>query len=198
MEGRTTRFCGPRAFPVESLEWAGWCRGPKNTDRAQGAPDPLESNLKPLCIPLGWGSSESPSPSFSLGANAVLHCALAPEYERAEQLDAEALRGLASWGGRERGGACGPALLDRVTGLVNPPSPCLTPFHLFPLDSIGVRSSHPCKERPPCPRCNIFWGKALLGQREFRYLRQWSCSWEAQITPISQGDAHLSRGRRGG
>lgn len=40
------------------------------------------------------------------------------------------------------------ALEDCVTGLVNPPYPYLTPFHLFPLDSVGVRSS---QKRPSLP-----------------------------------------------
>lgn len=30
--GGTSRFSGPRAFPVESPEWAGWCHGPKPPD----------------------------------------------------------------------------------------------------------------------------------------------------------------------
>lgn len=75
--GETSRFLGPRAFPLESLEWAGWCRSSKNSDRAQKAPDLPKSNLKPLCILLGWGSSEPPSRSCSLGTNATLRCALA-------------------------------------------------------------------------------------------------------------------------
>ena len=64
-----------------------------------------------------------------------------------------------------------------MTGLVNPPLPCLTPFHLFPLDSLGVRSNHGCMERPLCPPSNVFLRKVILGQRELALWGQWSGSW---------------------
>lgn len=105
--------------------------------------------------------------------------------------------GRTSWGGRERGGACLPASLRRVTGLVNPLLPFLTPFHLFPLDSLGVRSNHRCRERPLCPPCNVFLRKVLLVQRELALWGQWSGSWERpRDLHFSGGPPHL-RGRRG-
>lgn len=62
------------------------------------------------------------------------------------------------WARRGRGLPAG--CRDAVTGLVNPPFPYLTPFHLFPLESIGVRSSRPGAGGGRRPGRNTLWGKA--------------------------------------
>lgn len=66
-----SRFSEPRAFPVECLEWAGWCSDPQNRDPAQRAPDPPGSSLQPLCTFLetaGLRFLRAPSPAL-LAAN---------------------------------------------------------------------------------------------------------------------------------
>lgn len=77
-----------------------------------------------------------------------------------------------------------------MTGLVNPPYPYLTPFHLFPLDSIGVRSS---QKRPSLPLIPLVPAASrsdpnallycLLGEAPFEsteiVMQDWSCSWKA-------------------
>lgn len=212
-EGRTSRFLRPRTFPLESLEWAGWCRSSMNSDRAQKAPDLPKSNLKALCILLGWwGSSEPPSRTFSLGTNATLRCALARGRTLSEarcrvsagtqqphgyQAAAGAVGqgagpGFLGWARKGRGfpaSDAGPGDRPRV----NPSFPYLTSFHLFPLDSIGVLSSHLCKERPCGLTVMSSGGKTYLGQREFSYLRQRSCPWGGPDNPHFSGDLHLPR-----
>lgn len=61
---------GPRAFPEELLEWARWCGGPVNSDRAQGAPDPPRVQPEPRCILLGTaglGFLRAPLPELLAG-----------------------------------------------------------------------------------------------------------------------------------
>lgn len=116
-----------------------------------------------------WGISDPPrvpSRSPRPGANALLCWALTLPPPGAAVTGSKGVRscsapGSQSGAGRGRGGAFSSrpkkgeelawtAREGCVTGLVNPPYPYLTPSHLFPLDSIGVRSG---QKRPPRPRC---------------------------------------------
>lgn len=65
-EGKTSRFLGPRAFSLESLEWAGWCRSSKNSDRAQKA-RPSQVQPETPVHPPGLGFLRAPIPELLSG-----------------------------------------------------------------------------------------------------------------------------------